>query len=82
MFATSLMKPVEIGIFAPGTSRSSWIREVEYIATGFKTVHECRVGDTIMRRCASRVGAVAGMKSQGFCRTIPSIKDYTDLRVA
>src|SRR4030042_4524171 len=50
IMATGLdIKPVEIGIFAPD------LRPVPalvaggagYIATGLKTVHECRVGDTI-----------------------------------
>src|SRR5512138_3580778 len=50
MFATKVdMRPVEIGIFAPGMKPVPALGsgEVGYIATGFKTVHECRVGDTI-----------------------------------
>jgi GTP-binding protein LepA len=41
--------PVEIGIFAPNMKpiKSLKAGEVGYIATGFKTVSECRVGDTI-----------------------------------
>jgi GTP-binding protein LepA len=43
------IKPVEIGIFAPDLRPvpSLVAGEVGYIATGLKTVHECRVGDTI-----------------------------------
>jgi GTP-binding protein LepA len=43
------VKPVEIGIFAPDLRPvlSLEAGEVGYIATGLKTVHECRVGDTI-----------------------------------
>jgi GTP-binding protein LepA len=43
------LKPVEIGIFAPEMRPVSSLSagEVGYIATGLKTVHECRVGDTI-----------------------------------
>jgi GTP-binding protein LepA len=43
------IKPVEIGIFAPDLRpvASLVAGEVGYIATGLKTVHECRVGDTI-----------------------------------
>ncbi|HXQ33686.1 MAG TPA: GTP-binding protein, partial [Anaerolineales bacterium] len=55
MFATQVdMRPVEIGIFAPGMKpvQSLGSGEVGYIATGFKTVHECRVGDTITRASA------------------------------
>ena len=42
------LKPVEIGIFAPDLRPVSRLAagEVGYIATGLKTVHECRVGDT------------------------------------
>ncbi len=43
------VKPVEIGIFAPDLRPVVDLEagEVGYIATGLKTVHECRVGDTI-----------------------------------
>jgi GTP-binding protein LepA len=50
MFATQAdMKPVEIGIFAPVMTPVQTLKagEVGYIATGLKTVHDCRVGDTI-----------------------------------
>ena len=41
-------RPVEIGIFAPDLRPVSRLvaGEVGYVATGLKTVHECRVGDT------------------------------------
>jgi GTP-binding protein LepA len=43
------VKPVEIGIFVPDLRpvQDLVAGEVGYIATGLKTVHECRVGDTI-----------------------------------
>ena len=43
------IKPVEIGIFVPDLRpvQSLVAGEVGYIATGLKTVRECRVGDTI-----------------------------------
>jgi GTP-binding protein LepA len=43
------VKPVEIGIFAPDLRPTPRLvaGEVGYVATGLKTVHECRVGDTI-----------------------------------
>ncbi len=50
MLATKLdLRPVEIGIFVPSMKPVETLGsgEVGYIATGFKTVHECRVGDTI-----------------------------------
>jgi GTP-binding protein LepA len=49
------LKPVEIGIFAPdmqGVDKLS-TGEVGYIATGLKTVRECRVGDTITSMLSS-----------------------------
>lgn len=42
------IKPVEIGVFAPGMVpvQSLSAGDVGYVATGLKTVKECRVGDT------------------------------------
>lgn len=42
-------KPIEIGIFNPGMRPVQFLEagDVGYIATGLKTVKECRVGDTI-----------------------------------
>lgn len=42
-------EPVELGVFAPDMRPTDTlgVGEVGYIATGFKTVRECRVGDTI-----------------------------------
>ena len=50
LMATGLdYKPVEIGVFSPGMREIDLLEpgDVGYIATGFKTVRECRVGDTI-----------------------------------
>ena len=43
------LRPVEIGVFAPDMKSVSDLSDgdVGYIATGLKTVIECRVGDTI-----------------------------------
>ncbi|NTU75377.1 MAG: elongation factor 4 [Anaerolineaceae bacterium] len=43
------LKPVEIGVFSPGmvSIGTLTVGDVGYIATGLKTVQECRVGDTI-----------------------------------
>ena len=43
------IKPVEIGTFAPNLKPVKDLNagEVGYVATGLKTVHECRVGDTL-----------------------------------
>jgi GTP-binding protein LepA len=42
-------KPVEIGVFNPGMREIELLEpgDVGYIATGLKTVRECRVGDTL-----------------------------------
>jgi GTP-binding protein LepA len=49
MATDAKFEPVEIGVFSPTMqeSLSLEVGEVGYIATGFKTVSECRVGDTI-----------------------------------
>ncbi|MFO7679107.1 MAG: translation elongation factor 4, partial [Chloroflexota bacterium] len=45
-------EPIEIGIFSPAMKPVNELTagEVGYVATGLKTVRECRVGDTITRR--------------------------------
>ncbi len=49
MASSAVIKPVEIGIFTPELrpTQSLTAGEVGYVATGLKTVRECRVGDTI-----------------------------------
>lgn len=44
-----VVEPIEIGIFSPAMKPVNVLTagEVGYIATGLKTVRECRVGDTI-----------------------------------
>ncbi|HET9907151.1 MAG TPA: translation elongation factor 4 [Anaerolineales bacterium] len=87
MFATKVdMRPVEIGIFAPGMKpvESLGSGEVGYIATGFKTVHECRVGDTITRASAPASEPLPGYrtpKPMVFAGIYPvEADDYSDLR--
>ena len=87
MFATKVdMKPVEIGIFAPGMKpvQALGSGEVGYIATGFKTVHECRVGDTITRASAPASEPLPGYrtpKPMVFAGIYPvEADDYSDLR--
>jgi len=87
MFATQVdMRPVEIGIFAPGMKpvQSLGSGEVGYIATGFKTVHECRVGDTITRAADPAAEPLPGYrhpKPMVFAGIYPvEADDYTDLR--
>jgi GTP-binding protein LepA len=87
LFATQVdMRPVEIGIFAPGMKpvQSLGSGEVGYIATGFKTVHECRVGDTITRAADPAAEPLPGYrhpKPMVFAGIYPvEADDYTDLR--
>jgi len=49
MFNGVETEPLELGVFAPGMRPVDELHagEVGYIATGLKTVRECRVGDTI-----------------------------------
>jgi len=89
LFATGAdMKPVEIGIFAPGMKpvQSLGSGEVGYIATGFKTVHECRVGDTITRTAAPAPDPLPGYrtpKPMVFAGIYPvEADDYHQLRDA
>ena len=87
MFATRVdMRPVEIGIFAPGMKpvQSLGSGEVGYIATGFKTVHECRVGDTITSAAAPASDPLPGYrnpKPMVFAGIYPvEADDYSNLR--
>lgn len=86
MITKTDMKPVEIGIFNPGMKPVTNIGsgEVGYIATGFKTVHECRVGDTITRAAEPADEPLPGYrvpKPMVFAGIYPvEADDYTTLR--
>jgi GTP-binding protein LepA len=88
MLATKVdvMRPGRIGIFSPGMKPVSVLGsgEVGYIATGFKTVHECRVGDTITKRRAPASEPLPGYfhpKPMVFAGIYPvEADDYSDLR--
>jgi GTP-binding protein LepA len=89
LFATGAdMRPVEIGIFAPGMKpvQALGSGEVGYIATGFKTVHECRVGDTITRTNSPASEPLPGYrtpKPMVFAGIYPvEADDHADLREA
>lgn len=49
MASSADFKPVEVGVFAPHLQPVDELTagEVGYVATGLKTVRECRVGDTL-----------------------------------
>jgi GTP-binding protein LepA len=89
MMATKVdMKPVEIGIFSPGMKPVNSLSsgEVGYIATGLKTVHDCRVGDTITHPSVPASDPLPGYrhpKPMVFAGIYPvDADDYTDLRDA
>ncbi len=80
--------PIEIGVFEPGMKRGKKLSagEVGYIATGFKDVRDCRVGDTITLKADKATEPLAGFESAkpmvfaGFYPT--NNEDYADLRDA
>ena len=87
MMSTRLdFKPVEIGIFSPGMKpvKKLIAGEVGYIATGFKSVHECRVGDTITQSALPSAMPLPGYrnpKPMVFAGIYPAeADDYPELR--
>jgi GTP-binding protein LepA len=87
MFATRVdMKPVEIGIFTPDMRPvvSLSAGEVGYIATGLKTVHDCRVGDTVTVAASPATEPLPGYrmpKPMVFAGIYPvEADDYPELR--
>jgi GTP-binding protein LepA len=82
------VKPVEVGLFLPDlqSAPAIWTGEVGYIATGLKTVRECRVGDTITRTRPQAETALPGYtqsKPMVFAGIYPvDGEDYGHLRDA
>jgi GTP-binding protein LepA len=80
--------PVEIGIFTPALVARDEINagETGYIATGFKTVQECRVGDTITLQSNTATEPLPGyqqIKPMVFAGFYPTDNDdFEDLREA
>ena len=80
--------PVEIGVFRPEMTPvpSLSAGEVGYIATGFKSVREARVGDTVTDAARPAAAALEGYqpaKPMVFASLYPSeADDYEDLREA
>jgi GTP-binding protein LepA len=81
-------EPVEIGVFSPQmlVRDSLEAGEVGYVATGFKTVQECRVGDTITLATNGAIEALPGyerVKPMVFAGFYPTDNDdYSNLREA
>ncbi|NCP86128.1 MAG: elongation factor 4 [Anaerolineae bacterium CG_4_9_14_3_um_filter_57_17] len=80
------VKPIEVGIFAPTMKPVSRLKagEVGYVATGLKTVHDARVGDTITQANAPAAEPLPGYfhpKPMVFAGIYPvDAEDYSDLR--
>ncbi|MFN8565897.1 MAG: translation elongation factor 4, partial [Anaerolineae bacterium] len=88
MATDAKFEPVEIGIFSPGMKpvESLSVGEVGYVATGFKSVRECRVGDTITLAATSAAERLPGytqVKPMVFAGIYPvDNDDYGELRDA
>ncbi len=88
MASGATIKPVEIGVFAPDLRTTGQLSagEVGYIATGLKTVRECRVGDTITLAARPAPEPLPGyrkVKPMVFAGVYPSeADDYQDLKDA
>ena len=81
-------KPVEVGFFAPTMHPAQSLSpgEVGYVATGLKTVRECRVGDTLTSASQPAGSALPGyqkVKPMVFAGIYPvEGEDYADLKDA
>lgn len=64
MASETQFKPVEVGVFTPKLESIGELiaGEVGYVATGLKTVRECRVGDTLTSATRSAHKALPGYK--------------------
>ncbi len=82
------LRPVEIGVFAPDMRPVKTLSagEVGYVATGLKTVHECRVGDTFTQAKRPAPEPLPGYrhpKPMVFAGIYPvEGEDYEDLKEA
>jgi GTP-binding protein LepA len=88
MATDTTLSPVEIGVFSPHMQASKKLAtgEVGYIATGLKSVNECRVGDTFTladNRAAAPLPGYQKAKPMVFAGIYPvEGEDYEDLRDA
>ena len=88
MATKSDLRPVELGIFSPEMYpvKSLGPGEVGYVATGLKTVHECRVGDTftsVNKPATKPLPGYQPVKPMVFAGIYPvEGEDYDDLRDA
>ncbi|MBX3046875.1 MAG: translation elongation factor 4 [Anaerolineales bacterium] len=81
-------KPIEVGSFTPRLTAGASLNtgEVGYVATGFKSVSECRVGDTLTSKAEPAAEALPGyrqVKSMVFAGIYPvEGDDYQELKEA
>ena len=79
---------VEVGVFSPAPKPTESLQtgQVGYVATGFKDLRECSVGDTLTVDRAPATEALTGyvpLKSMVFAGLYPSDgEEYTNLRSA
>jgi GTP-binding protein LepA len=88
MATDSRLDPIEIGLFAPRQRKTEVLEagSVGYIATGLKSVRECRVGDTVTLANGGADDPLVGYepaKPMVFAGFFPvDNDDYADLRDA
>jgi len=88
MATQRMIEPLETGTFRPTFSPTDGLTtgEVGYVATGLKTVRDCRVGDTITSETDPAPAPLPGYnpaKSMVFAGLYPSdANDYEELRDA
>ncbi len=89
LMATQItVEPLEIGVFSPTMREANELvaGEVGYVATGLKTVQECRVGDTFTTATDGATEALPGYlkaKPMVFAGFYPTEgEDYPELREA
>jgi GTP-binding protein LepA len=88
MASRSQFKPVESGIFTPELKELETLSagEVGYVATGFKDVRECRVGDTLTtfeNQAPKPLPGYQQVKPMVFAGIFPvEGEDYSDLKDA
>ena len=88
MTTDTKFEPVEIGVFSPELvpGEALTVGQVGYVATGLKTVQECRVGDTLTSVSNSAKQSLPGYKSvkpMVFAGVYPvENEDYTLLKDA
>ncbi|MGD9091769.1 MAG: translation elongation factor 4, partial [Anaerolineales bacterium] len=88
MSSDTTLKPVEIGVFTPDLHPIGELAagDVGYIATGLKTIRECRVGDTftlVERPAKAPLPGYRQAKPMVFAGVYPTEgEDYVDLKEA